>query len=213
MTRKQHMLEPLMASLLTLDWEISSQTIGKFEKELETLREKVSDDPQSKKLIDLALPICNYLRVRKGSAAPASMQFLHQAIRSLHSLWQKRQLTGEERTERIKKLVNNFGDLMAEVQKINFTLDRASTTKASPGPTKVTAGEKEPAQKTAVRKTKKESPKVEILKTIKSHKKGIDMATLVKISGCAESTVRNVVYRAAKEGSIKRVRRGVYVIS
>ena len=213
MTRKQHMLEPLMASLLTLDWEISSQTIGKFEKELETVREKVSNDPHSKKLIDLALPICNYLRVRKGSASPASMQFLHQAIRSLHSLWQKRQLTGEERKERIKKLVNNFGDLMAEVQKINLTLDRASITKSSPGPTKVTAGEKEPVQKPAVRKTKKESPKVEILKTIKSHKKGIDMATLVKISGCAESTVRNVVYRAAKEGSIKRVRRGVYVIS
>ena len=213
MTRKQHMLEPLMASLLTLDWEISSQTIGKFEKELETVREKVSNDPHSKKLIDLALPICNYLRVRKGSAAPASMQFLHQAIRSLHSLWQKRQLTGEERKERIKKLVNNFGDLMAEVQKINLTLDRASITKSSPGPTKVTAGEKEPVQKPAVRKTKKESPKVEILKTIKSHKKGIDMATLVKISGCAESTVRNVVYRAAKEGSIKRVRRGFYVIA
>ena len=213
MTRKQHMLEPLMASLLTLDWEISSQTIGKFEKELETVREKVSNDPHSKKLIDLALPICNYLRVRKGSAAPASMQFLHQAIRSLHSLWQKRQLTGEERKERIKKLVNNFGDLMAEVQKINLTLDRASITKSSPGPTKVTAGEKEPVQKPAVRKTKKESPKVEILKTIKSHKKGIDMATLIKITGFAESTVRNVVYRAAKEGTIKRVRRGVYGVT
>jgi DNA-binding protein H-NS len=213
MTGKQHMLEPLMASLLTLDWEISPQTIGKFEKELEMLREKVSDDPHSKKLIDLALPICNYLRVRKGSAAPASMQFLHQAIRSLHSLRQKRQLAGEECTERIEKLVNNFGDLMAEVEKINFTLDRTSTKKSPPGTTKVSAGKKEPARKAAVRKTKKESPKVEILQTIKSHKKGIDIATLVKVSGCAESTVRKVVYRAAKEGTIKRVRRGVYVIA
>ena len=213
MTGKQHMLEPLMASLLTLDWEISSQTIGKFEKELETVREKVSNDPHSKKLIDLALPICNYLRVRKGSASPASMQFLHQAIRSLHSLWQKRQLAGEERTERIEKLVNKYGDLMAEVQKINFTLDRTSAIKSSPGTSKVTAGKKKPTQKPAVRKTKKESPKVEILKAMKSHKKGIDIATLVKISGCAESTVKKVVYRAAKEGMIKRVRRGVYVIA
>ena len=62
MTRKPHMLEPLMASLLTLDWEISSQTISKFEKELELLKEKVGYDPYSKKLIDLTLPICNYLR-------------------------------------------------------------------------------------------------------------------------------------------------------
>jgi len=143
MTRKQHMLEPLMASLLTLDWEISSQTIGKFEKELETLREKVGDDLHSKKLIDLALPICNYLRVRKGSASPASMQFLHQAIRALHSLRQKRQLGGAERTERIKKLVDSFEELMADVQRINATLDRACAIKSSPATTKGCWGEKD----------------------------------------------------------------------
>ena len=102
---------------------------------------------------------------------------------------------------------------MAEVEKINFTLDRTSAIKSSPGTSKVTAGKKKPTQKPAVRKTKKESPKVEILKAMKSHKKGIDIATLVKISGCAESTVKKVVYRAAKEGMIKRVRRGVYVIA
>jgi predicted transcriptional regulator of viral defense system len=54
---------------------------------------------------------------------------------------------------------------------------------------------------------------VEVLKTIKRHKKGIDTATLIKITGFADSTVRNVVYRAAKEGTIKRVRRGVYVVA
>jgi DNA-binding protein H-NS len=213
MTRKQHMLEPLMASLLTLDWEISSQTIGKFEMELQTLREKVSDDPHSKKLIDLTLPICNYLRVRKGSASPASMQFLQQAIRTLHSLRQKRQLGGAERTERIKKLLNNFRDLMADVQRINSTLDRASITKSSPAATAVTGRKRHAAQKVAVRKTKKESPKVEVLRTIESYKKGIDLATLVKISGFADSTVRSVVYKAVKEGTIKRVRRGVYTVA
>ena len=49
------------------------------------------------------------------------------------------------------------------------------------------------------------------MKTIKRYKKGIDIATLIKITGLKDSTVRNVVYRAAKEGTIKRVRRGVYV--
>jgi len=207
------MLEPLMASLLTLDWEISSQTISKFEKELEVLREKVGGDPYSRKLIDLTLPVCNYLRVRKGSAAPASMQFLHQAIRILHSLGQKQKLGVAEREERIKRLVNNFRDLMADVQRINSTLEQATIAKSSPASPKVTAGKGDLTRKPAVRKSAKESPKVEVLKTIKSHKKGIDMATLIKITGFAESTVRNVVYRAAKEGTIKRVRRGVYGVT
>jgi len=202
-----------MASLLTLDWEISSQTISKFEKELEVLKEKVSDDPYSKKLIDLTLPICNYLRVRKGSAAPASMQFLHQATRILHSLGQKQKLGVAERKEIIKRLVNNFRDLMADVQRINSTLERATIAKSSPASPKVTAGKKDPTRKPVVQKIKKESPKVVVLKTIKSHNKGIDIATLIKITGLADSTVRNVVYRAAKEGTIKRVRRGVYVVA
>jgi hypothetical protein len=200
-----------MASLLTLDWEISSQTISKFEKELEVLKEKVGDDPYRKKLIDLTLPICNYLRVRKGSAAPASMQFLHQATRTLHSLGQKQKLGVAERKEIIRRLVNKFRDLMADVQRINSTLERATIAESALATPKVTDGKKDPTRKPAVQKMKKESPKVEVLKTIKSHKKGIDIATLIKITGFADSTVRNVVYRAAKEGTIKRVRRGVYL--
>jgi hypothetical protein len=202
-----------MASLLTLDWEISPQTIRKFEKELEVLKEKVDDDPHSKKLIDLTLPICNYLRVRKGSAAPASMQFLHQATRTLHSLRQKRKLGGAERKERIKKLVDNFKDLMAEVQRINSTLERATRAKPSPATTKTTTKKKGPVRKPAVLKTRKESPKDEVLKTIKRYKKGIDIASLIKMTGFNDSTVRNIVYRAVKEGTIKRVRRGVYAVA
>ncbi len=213
MTRKQHMLEPLMASLLTLDWEISPQTIGKFEKELEVLKEKVGDDSHSKKLIDLTLPICNYLRVRKGSADPASMQFLHQATRTLHSLRQKSKLGGAERNERIKKLVNSFRALMVDVQRINSTLDRATTAKSSVATAKAAAGKKGLARKPPVRKTRKESPKDEVLKTIKRYKKGIDIASLIKATGLNDSTVRNIVYRAAKEGTIKRVRRGVYAVA
>jgi len=213
MTRKQHMLEPLMASLLTLDWEISSQTIGKFENELEVLKEKVGDDPYRKKLIDLTLPICNYLRARKGSASPASMQFLHQATRTLHSLGQKQKLDVAERKERVRRLVDNFKDLMADVRRINSTLERATIGKSSPASPKVTGGKKDATRKPTVRKGKKEAPKVEVLKTIKSHKKGIDIATLIKLTGFADSTVRNVVYRAAKEGTIKRVRRGVYAVA
>jgi len=201
-----------MASLLTLDWEISSQTISRFEQELEVLKERVGDDPYSRKLIDLTLPICNYLRVRKGSAAPSSMQFLHQATRTLHSLGQKQKLGVSERKERIRRLLCNFRDLMADVQSINSTLERSTIAKSSPASPKVTAGKKDPSRKPAVPKIKKESPKVEVLKTIKSHKKGIDVATLIKITGFADSTVRSVVYRAAKEGKIKRVRRGVYVV-
>ena len=200
MKQKVDMLEPLKASLLTLDWEISPQTIKKFEEELEGLKGKLAKDPYSKKLIELSLPICNYLRIRKGSASPASMQFLHAATRALHYFRQRRQPAVAERKKAIKSLIGKFGDLMADVNKVNMVVAKATT-----APKK-----KAPAKKPAVRKIQKQSPTVVVLKVINSHKKGIDIPTLKKITGLPDNSIRNILYRACKEGKIKRIRRGVY---
>lgn len=198
MKQKVDVLEPLKASLLTLDWEISPQTIKKFEEELERLKTKLAKDPYSKKLIELSLPICDYLRVRKGSASPASMQFLHAAARTLHHFRQRRQPAVAERKKAIKNLIGKFGDLMTDVKKVNMAVAKAAPQKKSP------------AKKPAVSKIQKESPTVVVLKAIKSFKKGIDIPTLKKITGLPDNSIRNILYRASKEGKIKRVRRGVY---
>jgi hypothetical protein len=200
MEQKVDVLEPLKASLLTLDWEISPQTIRKFEKELEGLKAKLAKDPYSKKLIELSLPICNYLRVRKGSASPASMQFLQAATRTLHYFRQRRQPAVAERKKAIKNLVGKFRDLMADVKKVNMAVAHATAAPKS----------KVSAKKPAVRKIRKQSPTVVVLKTIKSCKKGIDIATLKKITGLPDNSIRNILYRAGKEGKIKRISRGVY---
>ena len=200
MKQKVDVLEPLKASLLTLDWEISPETIGKFEKELQGLKEKLAKDVYSKKLIELSLPICNYLRVRKGSASPASMQFLHAATRTLHYFRQRRQPAVAERKKALRNLIGKFGDLMADVKKINMVV-----AKATAAPKK-----KAPAKKPAVRTTRKQSPTVVVLKIIKRHKKGIDIPTLKKITGLPDNSIRSILYRAGKEGKIKRISRGVY---
>lgn len=200
MKQKVDVLEPLKASLLTLDWEISPLTIRKFEKELERLKEKLAKDRYSKRLIELSLPICNYLRVRKGSASPASMQFLHAATRTLHHFRQKRQPAVAERKKAIKNLTDKFRDLMADVKKINMVVAKAT----------IAPKKRTPAKKPAVRKIRRQSPMVVVLRTIKSHKKGIDIATLRKITGLPDNSIRNILYRAGKEGKIKRISRGVY---
>jgi len=213
MKQKVDMLEPLMASLLTLDWEISSQTIGKYEKELQRLKEKLGNDPYSKKLIDLCLPICDYLRIRRGSAAPSSMQFLHKATRILYHFRQTKKLTADEHRETIKKLCSKYKTLTDDVNRVNRAMVQARRLKSAPG-TKAAA--KTPAKKRGApgeptgQKVGKMSPTAAVLRTIKKHKKGIDIAALKEITGVTDSNVRTIVYRAAKEGKIKRVSRGVY---
>ena len=97
---------------------------------------------------------------------------------------------------------------------------KVKAVKAKPAPK--AAGKKIAAKKTAVAKTsakKAASGKKtglatatdEILKIIKRAKKGVDVLTLKKKTGFDDKKVRNIVFRAAKEGRIKKSGRGVYV--
>ena len=61
------------------------------------------------------------------------------------------------------------------------------------------------------RKEKKLTATAEVLKVIKGHKKGVDILKLKKKTGFADTKIRAIIYRASKEGKIKRLSRGVYV--
>jgi len=51
----------------------------------------------------------------------------------------------------------------------------------------------------------------QVVNIIKRSKKGADAPTLVKKTGLADKTIRNILFRAGKLGKIKRAGRGIYV--
>jgi hypothetical protein len=51
----------------------------------------------------------------------------------------------------------------------------------------------------------------QILRIIKRFKKGVDVPTLKDKTGFDDKKVRNIVFRASKEGKIKKSGRGIYV--
>jgi hypothetical protein len=52
----------------------------------------------------------------------------------------------------------------------------------------------------------------QVIKLIEASPKGIDVAALKTQSGFEDKKVRNIVFRLCKEGTIKRVGRGIYAI-
>ena len=62
---------------------------------------------------------------------------------------------------------------------------------------------------------KKKAAKVtatdQILKIIKRTRKGVDVPTLKAKTGFEDKKVRNIIFRASKEGKIKKVGRGIYI--
>ena len=74
------------------------------------------------------------------------------------------------------------------------------------------AVKKAPAKK-APAKNKPDQPTAtdQVLKIIKQSKKGVDVPTIKAKTGFNDKKVRNIVFRAAKEGRIKKSGRGIYV--
>ena len=77
---------------------------------------------------------------------------------------------------------------------------------------KAKAVKKAPAKKVAARKIAPQNTATDqILGIIKRFKKGVDVPTLKKKTGFDDKKVRNIVFRASKEGKIKNSGRGIYV--
>jgi len=78
------------------------------------------------------------------------------------------------------------------------------------------AAAKAQPRKTAVKSpVKKKSPvlsdSARVLKIINSSRKGVDVATLVQKTAFDEKKIRNIIFRAHKDGIIKRAGRGIYL--
>jgi len=62
---------------------------------------------------------------------------------------------------------------------------------------------------------KKKAPAItateQILKIVRRSRKGVDVPMLKTKTGFDDKKVRNIVFRASKEGKIKKVGRGIYV--
>ena len=120
----------------------------------------------------------------------------------------------------IKSLEQKMEKLIQAVEK-GSKAAVASVTKKKPAKKKVAAAKsvkkavakkKTPAKKSAAAKKAKTATSTDkVLGIIKRSKNGVDVPTLKKKTGFEDKKVRNIVFRAAKEGKIKKSGRGVYV--
>ena len=84
---------------------------------------------------------------------------------------------------------------------------KAKTAKKAPAKKKAVAKKKAPAKKKAAKLTATD----QVVNIIRRSKKGADVPTLIKKTGLADKTIRNILFGAGKQGKIKRAGRGVYM--
>jgi len=86
-------------------------------------------------------------------------------------------------------------------------LEKAQTA-AKPKPK---ARAKATRQAVAKKKTATLTATDQVLKIIKRSRKGVDAPMLIKKTGFEDKKIRNILFRASKQGKIKKAGRGIYV--
>ena len=77
---------------------------------------------------------------------------------------------------------------------------------------KAKAVKAKPAKKVTVKKrATKATATDKILKIVKASKKGVGIAAIKKKTGFDDKKIRNIIFRANKEGKIQRAGRGLYI--
>ncbi len=110
----------------------------------------------------------------------------------------------------VRREIKALTEKVDEILKDFINIDETNAAKQSPKKT-AKAAKKAPAKKAQVRKKRsKLTATDQVLRIIMKRKRGIDTPTLMHKTGFDEKKVRSIVFRAFKEGKIKRVGRGLY---
>ena len=93
-------------------------------------------------------------------------------------------------------------------KKASQRLAETSTSKKRVKPVVIKTAAKKSAAKRKIAAT---TDTAQILDIVKRSKKGLDVATLQQKTGFGEKKIRNVIYKAFRQGIIKRAGRGIYL--
>ncbi|MDY6839623.1 MAG: hypothetical protein SWH78_16800 [Thermodesulfobacteriota bacterium] len=106
----------------------------------------------------------------------------------------------------LKAISKTTDRLVKAVDKLEKAQAKAKTTKELPTRRIKGTAKKKPS----ARRVKSLSATDQVLKIVNRSKKGVNVSTLVKKTGYDTKKVSDIVYRASKQGKIKRAGRGVY---
>jgi len=102
--------------------------------------------------------------------------------------------------------------LLKAVEKIGKSPKAAAKKAVTKKTVKTKVLKKTPANEVVAKKARPQATATEqILGIINRFKKGVDVPTLKEKTGFDDKKVRNIVFRASKEGKIKKSGRGIYV--
>lgn len=118
-------MDVLKSLVLSIEWEITDQTMQKFSEETEMLKGAYKDDNIMPALLELLDILGKYIREKKAEAHPNAISLLISVCESLEIIMIFPELSEEEQRKRLEAVVSKYKQLKADLSgKMEETSER-----------------------------------------------------------------------------------------
>jgi len=107
----EHPLQVLKVLVLSIDWEISEDTVRGFLQEIGRLTKKHANDPVNRKWFELLTGIGHYVYKRKSDIHPEAIRLLHAIYVDLEATFFPDRMPEQKRRERLLSRVAEYNRL------------------------------------------------------------------------------------------------------
>ena len=101
----------------------------------------------------------------------------------------------------LKAIAKELQKLAKQIERLQVQITKMEKQKTKP-PTAKAPGKKKAVKQTATGK---------VLSIMNRSRKGVSVSTLMQKTGFINQKIWNIIYKASKEGKVKRVGKGIYV--
>ena len=124
-------LRELKSIVLSLDWEITDQTMSRFVKEIDRLKDTYRDDKILVSFLGLLDSVGKYIKTHKTRAHPNASKLLNSAYMSLEKVIVSKDITGPERKKILVNQLRSFKRLKEQIALRKAASDRKKELKPS----------------------------------------------------------------------------------
>lgn len=161
-------LKDLKSTVLSIEWEITDDIMGKFLDQVEKLKKEYPDDKIIQMFLQLLGSVGRYIKVKKASADPDVVKLLNSAYAGLEKVLLTEEISETERKKLLVVEVNKF-------KKLKERLTGKSAEKKKTGPTA-------PAEESAQEEVAKPAPATEEAAVIvSSRRKGLGIGSRMSL--------------------------------
>jgi hypothetical protein len=112
---EQSRLSNLESVVLTLDWEISDETVSSFLSEVESLKASLSRDKLQDNFLKILQSLGKYLQRRKGEALPETINLLHTVFADFKQVLETQEISRKQKKDLLLKDIERYNALKSKI--------------------------------------------------------------------------------------------------